>query len=141
MADGKVMDMSQFKELLDDMDVLSRTEQRKVMNVATRRGAVVLAQAVRKAAPKKTGNLRRNIVALNLRKKSDQTGAAAVFIRTEGKANSGKNAFYWYFLEKGTSSRAGQPFIGPAYEANKAAVDEIILDVAEKQLNRVLKLK
>ena len=138
---AEVMDLSQLKDLLDDMDVLSRTEQRKVMNAATRRGAVLLAQAVRKNAPRKSGNLAKNIVAMNLRKRGDQTGAAAVFVRTEGKSDSGRNAFYWYFLEKGTSKTAAQPFIAPAYEANKEAVDQMIVYAAEQQLNRVLKLK
>lgn len=138
---AKVMDLSELNDLLNDLDVLSRTEQRRVMNAATRRGATLLAAAVRKNAPKKTGNLRNNIVAMNLRRRQDQTGAAAVFVRTEGKADSGRNAFYWYFLEKGTSKRAPQPFIAPAYEANKEAVDDVILAAAENQMNRVLKLK
>lgn len=138
---AKVMDLTELNDLLNDLDVLSKTEQRRVMNAATRRGALLLAAAVRKNAPRKTGNLRANIVGMNLRRRQDQTGAAAVFVRTEGKADSGRNAFYWYFLEKGTSKRAAQPFIAPAYEANKEAVDDIILSAAENQMNKVLKLK
>lgn len=138
---ANIMDLSELEDLLRDMDVLSRTDQRKVMNVATRRGAILMAAAVRKGAPVKSGNLRRNIVGMNLRRRQDQTGAAAVFVRTEGKADSGKNAFYWYFLEKGTSKRAARPFIAPAFEANKEAIDDLVLAAAENQLNKVLKLR
>lgn len=136
---ANVMDLRQLDELLDDLEILAKSDQRRVMNVATRRGAVVLASKVRKAARSRTGKLRRNIVAMNMRKRGDQSGAAAVFVRTEGKANNPNNAFYWYFLEMGTSKMAPVPFIRPAFQSGIAEAQEEILAAAEKQLMKALR--
>ncbi len=129
-----------FKELAKTLQTLeSKTEQKIV-----RRGAAKMAQIVRKemraAAPKKTGNLRKNIIYKNKRVKSGGYQA------TVGAFGDG---FYARFIEGGTKKHAikakkgklsvkgkvyteiqhpGQrkkPFLEPAFKrSQKRAMDE-----------------
>jgi HK97 gp10 family phage protein len=101
---------------------------------ANKLGAVAMAQFVREKAksnaPKgETGNLSRAII---VRKEKD--GGAKwiqfydVAVRTRGGRKSKKtgvvpdSAYYWHFVEFGTSRMAAQPFLRPAIEDNRDAV-------------------
>lgn len=44
-----------------------------------------------------------------------------------GKGHKNVDAFYWWWVERGTSHSAPQPFLKPAYEANKDAALGVIV--------------
>lgn len=115
MIDGN-LDFSDLLDISKDLEALSKAESRNVLRQATRAAATVFRDEARNRAPKKTGKLARNIVAMNQR---DPAGGsiAGVHVRSAGKASSRNNAFYWRFIELGTSKIPAVPFIRPAYDA------------------------
>lgn len=134
------LDFSGLSDIARDLELLSKAENRQVLRQAVRAGAEVLADEVENNAPEKTGKLKRNIVVLF--GKGDQgTAVAGVHIRgvnpktgnsdTTTKASSPNNAFYWRFIENGTSKMPAKPFVRPAYdrkqeEASAASFAEML---------------
>lgn len=133
-----VFDSREFTKLMEDIQALEKKDQGRVMRKATRKGAQIIAAQAKKNAPKRTGKLQRNIVAMNMKGRPLQSGAAAVFVRTEGKAEDRNNAFYWRFVELGTVNHPPVPFIRPAYESTQNQVDEIIVKAAMDELQKAL---
>lgn len=134
------LDFSGLADLSRDLELLSKAESRQVLRRAVRAGAELVAEEVENTAPEKTGKLKRNIVVL-FGKGAPETAVAGVHIRgvnpdtgnsdNSMKASSPNNAFYWRFLEEGTSKMPAQPFVRPAYdrkqeEAATAAFAEMI---------------
>ncbi|EBR9859377.1 hypothetical protein DS524_26925, partial [Salmonella enterica subsp. enterica serovar Chester] len=56
------LDLSGFAELSRDLELLSRTENTRVLREATKAAADMLRDEVRQSAPRRTGRLVRNIV-------------------------------------------------------------------------------
>lgn len=143
------LDFSALALLADDLKALSKAENRKVLTRATRAGANVVTKEARKRAPKRTGKLKRNIVTLSVRSKGANTGDSGVHIRGRNprtgnsdktmKASDPNNAYYWRFLEHGTSKMAARPFIRPAFEARIQQIESAVIDVAYKAIDEVLK--
>ncbi|EJL90219.1 HK97-gp10 family putative phage morphogenesis protein [Pantoea sp. GM01] len=134
------LDFSGLADLTRDLELLSKAENRQVLRQSVRAGAEVLADEVENNAPEQTGKLKRNIVVL-FGKGAQGTAVAGVHIRgvnprtgnsdTKTKANSPNNAFYWRFIEQGTSKMPARPFVRPAYdskqeEATAAAFAEML---------------
>ena len=80
------------------------------------------------------GTLRRSIITVKIPKESNQYKKVyAVTVRTglkyrfAGNGWKGQDAFYWRFVEFGTSAMTAKPFMRPAFESEKvAAMDKII---------------
>lgn len=134
------LDFSGLAELSRDLELLSKAESRQVLRRSVRAGAELVAEEVANSAPEKTGKLKRNIVVL-FGKGAQGTAVAGVHIRgvnpdtgnsdNQMKAASPNNAFYWRFLEEGTSKMSAKPFVRPAFdrkqeEAAAAAFAEMI---------------
>jgi len=134
------LDFSGLADLSRDLELLSKAESRQVLRRAVRAGAELVAEEVANTAPEKTGKLKRNIVVL-FGKGAPGTALAGVHIRgvnpetgnsdNKLKTSSPNNAFYWRFLEEGTSKMPAHPFVRPAYdrkqeEASAAAFAEMI---------------
>jgi HK97 gp10 family phage protein len=87
----------------------------------TRAGAEVLKEEVIKRAPERTGKLKRNVVVVTKRG-SRNAISSGVHIRGVNpetgnsdntmKASNRRNAFYWRFVELGTSNMPAHPLCG-----------------------------
>ena len=121
------LDFSGFNDIAKDLERLSRAEGNKVLRDATRAGAEVLAEEVRDRAPELTRKTKRNVVVVTQRARRRGEIASGVHIRginpetgnsdNTMKASNPKNAFYWRFVEMGTSNMQSHPFVRPAFDA------------------------
>lgn len=133
------LDFSMLNDIARDLELLSKAESRQVLRRSVRAGADIIQEEVIDSAPEQTGKLKRNIVVL-FGKGAPGDAVAGIHIRgtnpktgnsdTSQKASSPNNAFYWRYLENGTSKMPAHPFIRPAYdkkqeEAARAAFDEL----------------
>lgn len=143
------LDFSGLLKISDDLKALSKAENRRVLNKATRAGANIVRDEAKKRAPKKTGKLKKNIVTLSHRSKGNNDASSGVHIRgrnprtgnsdTKMKADNPNNSFYWRFLEHGTSKMAARPFIRPAFEARQQQIEKAVVEVANQAIDEVLK--
>ncbi|CDH00365.1 HK97-gp10 family putative phage morphogenesis protein [Xenorhabdus bovienii] len=137
------LDFSGLREIARDLELLSKAENTKVLRQATYAGATVLRDEARQKAPKRTGKLARNIVASNQKIRKGEA-SAGVYVRGANakgtnsdksmKASDSRNAYYWRFLENGTSKMAAQPFIRPAFDRKSDEAAEF----AMKRLNQAI---
>lgn len=114
--------------------------QEKALQGAVRAGAKVVYDAAKALAPEDTGRLKRNIFLANGRK-SDVDAATLIGVRSPNakqtarfKRRTGlpasanpRDAFYWRFLEFGTSKMRARPFMRPAFDQNKEAAANTII--------------
>lgn len=138
------LDFSGLNDLAKDLELLSRAENKKVLRDATRAGAEVIAQEITDRAPEQTGKLKRNIVVLTQRSKNRNEIASGVHIRGRNmqtnnsdnkmKANDPRNAFYWRFVEIGTSNMPAHPFVRPAFDTRQ----EEAANAAIKRMNQAI---
>lgn len=127
MIDTKI-DFSGLMDLSEDLNALSKAENRKVLRDATRAAATIFKDEAVKRAPVLTGKLKRNIVVMTQRDRNGDI-SSGVHIRGRNprtgnsdnkmKASNRNNAFYWRFVEMGTSEMPAIPFIRPAYDARQ----------------------
>ncbi|MHA6285117.1 HK97-gp10 family putative phage morphogenesis protein [Morganella morganii] len=54
------------------------------------------------------------------------------------KADDPRNAFYWRFLENGTSKMAPQPFIRPAFDGKADEAADLALSKLSQAIDKVL---
>ncbi|MBF6637901.1 HK97 gp10 family phage protein [Rouxiella badensis] len=142
MIDTK-LDFSGLLDISKDLEILSKAESRNVLRQATRAGAMVFRDEVAARAPRLTGKLARNVVVQSHRNRNG-TAAAGVHIRgtnprtgnsdNKMKAANKNNAFYWRFVEMGTSKTPAHPFVRPAY----AAKEEEALNAAFARANQAI---
>lgn len=101
-------------ELENQFDRLADTSKRKVMMKALNAGAAPIKKEAKANAPVDKGVLKSQIRS----KQMKYTEKPAVGIYVSGKA------FYWYFIENGTSKMAAAPFLRPAVDSkHEEAVD------------------
>lgn len=105
-------------EGLDDLenqfDRLIDTSKKKVMQKALNAGIAPIKKEAKANAPVDKGVLKSQIRS----KQMKYTEKPAVGIYVSGKA------FYWYFIENGTSKMAAAPFLRPAVDSkHEEAVD------------------
>lgn len=135
MIDHK-LDFSGLLDISHDMELLSKAENKKVLRDGTRAAAEVLKTAIVERAPERTGKLKRNVVVVTMRGRRNAI-TSGVHIRGVNpetgnsdntmKASNRRNAFYWRFVELGTSNMPAHPFVRPAFdtrqeEATRAAI-------------------
>ena len=138
------LDFSGLGDLAKDLERLSHAESNKVLRDATRAGAGVLAEEVRDRAPVLTGKTKRNVVVVTQRDRQRGEISSGVHIRginpetgnsdNSKKANNPKNAFYWRFVELGTSNMQSHPFVRPAFDSRL----EDAAGAAMNRLNRAI---
>lgn len=141
------LDFSGLLDLSKDLEALSRAENRGVMRAATRAAATVFRDEAVKRAPKRTGKLARNIVVVTMR---DRGGGIMSGVHVRGtnpstgnsdnkmKASNRNNAFYWRFVELGTSKLSAAPFLRPAYDAKQEEAASAAFDKANEAIDKVL---
>lgn len=122
------LDFSGLEDIARDLETLSRAENNKVLRDATRAAATIFKDEAVKRAPVRKGKLKKNIVVITQRDRSGNI-TSGVHVRGRNphtgnsdnkvKAGNARNAFYWRFVELGTSHSAPVPFIRPAYDARQ----------------------
>jgi HK97 gp10 family phage protein len=140
-----------LKELQEALKALPAEIQKRPLRSAVSAGAKVIVDEAKRRAPQgETGNLRKALYRYRSRSQSG-TGKETFLVGVrKGKkqyADTAKNrrlsrvgkkytvegeAFYWRFLEFGTSKMAARPFLRPAFESKKMeALDTIKKKLAE----------
>lgn len=144
---GTNLDFSGLAGLSEDLATLSKAENRKVMRDATRAGATILKDEAVSRAPVKSGKLKKNIVVITQR---ERNGAIASGVHIRGtnprtgasdkkmKASDPRNAFYWRFIEMGTSTMPPVPFVRPAYDAREEDAVNAAFAEANAAIDRAL---
>lgn len=141
------LDFGGLLDLSQELEVLSKAESRQVLRKAVRAGAQVVRDEIEARAPVKTGKLARNIVVSSGRAPAGEA-VAGVRIRgvnpagtnsdTTTKANNRNNAFYWRFVELGTSKMAAHPFVRPAYDARQEEASQAAFAEMAHAIDEVL---
>lgn len=143
------IDFSGFLDISRELDELSKAESTKVLRQAAYAGAVVLRDEVRAKAPRRTGKLARNIVASSQRSRRSGEVSAGVYVRGSNKDSTNsdnsmkggdpKNAYYWRFLEEGTSKMPPIPFIRPAFDSKADEAASAAIAKLDEAIDRVLR--
>lgn len=141
------LDFSGLLDISEDLKALSNVENRKVMRDATRAAATIFKDEAVKRAPVRTGKLKKNIVVITQR---DRNGDISSGVHVRGtnprtgnsdnkmKASNSRNAFYWRFVELGTSNMPGIPFIRPAYDARQDDATNAAFATANRAIDEAL---
>lgn len=141
------LDFSGLLDISGDLDALSKAENGRVLRNLTRSAATIIKDEAVQRAPKRTGKLARNIVVLTQRKRNGDI-SSGVHVRGRNlrtgnsdnkmKAKDSRNAFYWRFVELGTSKMAAIPFIRPAYDAKQEEAVKVAFDTANRAIDEAL---
>lgn len=107
--------------------------QKKALGDAVAKGANLIRDEARVRAPFLTGMLKRSIRSTRSVRRGSEA-AAFVGVRRLTKKTLRKlgfkgDAFYWKFLEFGTSKQPAQPFLRPAFDSKKEKAVEVIKQV------------
>lgn len=142
------IDFSGFLDVSKELEELSKAENTKVLRQGIYAGAVVLRDEVRAKAKRRTGKLVRNIIASSQRSRKDGEVSAGVYVRgsnKEGtnsdnsmKAKDPRNAYYWRFLEEGTSKMPPVPFIRPAFDSKADEAASAAIERMNRAIDEVL---
>lgn len=112
-------------QLLQRIEQMGRTLETQVKEKALKESAELMKDKVVPLVPVRTGKLRQNIIV------SDIDVNETIHI---GPDQQGP-VFYSHFLEFGTKKMSPKPFLGPAYENNKEAVQNKMAAVIRRELN------
>ena len=134
-----------LKELQQALNQLPLEIQKRPLRSAVSAGAkVILDEAIRRAPQGETGNLRKALYRYRSRSQSGKGQETFLVGVRKGKkeyVDSAKNrrfgrvgkkytvegeAFYWRFIEFGTSKMPARPFLRPAFESKKNQAVETI---------------
>jgi HK97 gp10 family phage protein len=142
-----------LRELLAAMNTLPARIEKNVLTGAVGSGAKVLRVEAKARAPVAVtvgkhspppGTLKRAIYSAKSRKASS-ANRVAFRIKVKQALNNGKgsknvaaysnlDAFYWWWVEAGTSKMAARPYLRPAFEVKKLVALETIRDYIRKRL-------
>lgn len=143
--------VSGLKELNAALKQLPDNIAKNVLRGATSAGAAVIRKEARQRAPVYTGDVQGNHPPPGTLKKSVYQSQRRnlsslvkqvfhVGVRTgkglKDKAGRSVDAYYWRFVEFGTSKMAARPFLRPAFEAKKLAAVEAIKDYLAQRIPR-----
>ncbi|CAH3754431.1 HK97-gp10 family putative phage morphogenesis protein [Klebsiella pneumoniae] len=142
------LDFSGLETIARDLQTLSKAENNKVLRDSTRTGAEVLRQEVIDRAPEKSGKLKKNIVVVTQKSRRRGEISSGVHIRGVNpqtgnsdntmKASNRRNAFYWRFVELGTSTAPAHPFVRPAFDTRQEEAAQAAMNRMNKAIDEVL---
>lgn len=156
MAD--TVTLTGVEEMKRQLSQFSDKIKRTVLNGAVYAGAKKLQAEVIARAPERTGNLKKNVITYKDRQ-PQQIGAAvrySVMVRKIKVARKVKrlmrkaraagvdikfadNAYYWRFLEYGTSKMPARPFFRPAIHATTPQLIRIVGDQLQAGIDKAAK--
>lgn len=148
-------------QLLKNMQQLPRELVSKnggLVRSALFKSTKLIRDEARLRAPKDTGNLSRNVIAVRDRN-PQQAGASERYqitvrkkrLTKKAKANAARkangkidyraagDAFYWRFVEFGTAKMAATPFLRPGFESRKEQAVDTFKDSLGKGVARVVR--
>ena len=142
------LDFSGLNDIAKDLEALSRAENNKVLRDATRAGAEVLKEEVIARAPVRTGKLKKNVVVVTQKSRRRGEISSGVHIRGVNprtgnsdntmKASNKRNAFYWRFVELGTSTAPAHPFVRPAFDTRMEEAAQVAMQRMNQAIDEVL---
>ncbi|WP_218783943.1 HK97-gp10 family putative phage morphogenesis protein, partial [Klebsiella pneumoniae] len=142
------LDFSGLEDIARDLQILSKAGNNKVLRDSTRAGAEVLRQEVIDRAPEQSGKLKRNVVVVTQKSRRRGEIASGVHIRGVNprtgnsdntmKASNKRNAFYWRFVELGTSVAPAHPFVRPAFDTRQEEAAQAAMNRMNKAIDEVL---
>jgi HK97 gp10 family phage protein len=123
-----------LEDLKKAFDLLPKKVAVKAASKAVRAGARIIQKAARSKVPVDSGNLRRSVTIKILNKRRDAMQVAALvgpgsgyFSKKKGQKTG--DGFYGFFVEYGTKRFKAKPFMRQAFDENKAAAQQAIMDV------------
>lgn len=129
----KVQGLAELKRAMAEIPIAM---QGKVSLELLRKAGKPMLDDARARAPARTGKLRKNIYMARARDSSPKAPLIVIRVRRRGKAGALQNAFYWLFQEFGTSHNPPQPFLRPAFEANKQTSLGILRKVTAEEVEK-----
>lgn len=113
---------------------LPRAVRRKQILRALRAGMRPITRAARSSVPVDTGLLKQKIRTRTVpARNSRQAGRIQLGVKVDRSGRkSGTDAFYWRFVEFGTTNMAAQSFLSAPFENNKRAAARKIKDMLLK---------
>jgi HK97 gp10 family phage protein len=138
MTDRVTIKLSGATDIVAAFKDLREYVAKNALRRAVRESSKIMLESILQRVHVLTGRLRDNI---RIRTRvTRETVRARVTVNTQGKAGSEKNAFYWRFLELGFRTRSGEtrryPFVSVAFDANKAAAGQNVVDEMGKAIKR-----
>lgn len=112
-----------MSQLLRQIEQMERILNGDVKEKALIEGAKILQENAKEIVRQTTGKLRNNIIISDVKNEEIHVGP-----------DQQGTAFYGHFLEYGTSKMEPIPFLGPAFENNKDAVQEKMAETIKREL-------
>lgn len=122
-----IINVEGLDELEKQFDRLIDTSKKKVMMKALNAGAAPIKKEAKAKAPVKTGLLKKSIRS----KQMKYTDKPSVGIYVAGKA------YYWWFIENGTSKMAAAPFLRPAADSKHGEGIEKFKEKLKAEIDKV----
>lgn len=141
------------------LELLPQRVAKNALRGAVNAGATVIRKEAAMLAPVRTGRMKRAVYQKWIREQSGPTQATYYVAVRAGKqyraitkrrrvkgqtvvVTSNQDAFYWKFVEFGTSKMSARPFLRPAFEVRKSeAVERIKSYLAERIVSEAEKLR
>jgi len=130
MAKENELKITGTRELFRNLDKIEKYVNNH-LDDTIRKAAKVIERDMKARAPRRTGTLEKSIEIEVKEVKILQND-----IRV-GVGPVGDDAFYWYFIEKGTYKMSAQPFVRPAFDNNERKVKKMIENGIENLLRKV----
>ena len=122
-----IINVEGLDELEKQFDRLIDTSKKKVMMKALNAGVAPIKKEAKAKAPVKTGLLKKSIRS----KQMKYTDKPSVGIYVAGKA------YYWWFIENGTSKMAAAPFLRPAADSKHEEGIEKFKEKLKAEIDKV----
>ena len=143
--DNNLLQLQGFREMAEKLRQMGPKLARKHLRRGPAAAAAMIRDVARMLAPHDTGEMKKDILVKRAKNRRNEMSATyELFVRSGKKSrasgrsrNVDKDSFYWRFQEFGTSRMAAQPFIRPAFEAEKEEAVKIIGEVLEAGIAEV----
>lgn len=125
-------------ELRANLLKLPKDIQGRPLRSAVSAAAKVVQDRAKQLAPEKTGRLKRAIYRTRSRSESSRVQETHIVGVRAGKRHQKKNrdAYYWRFLEFGTSHQRARPYMRPAFDSTRQQQLETLRDRLAKAIAR-----
>jgi HK97 gp10 family phage protein len=110
---------------------------KKSLQKAVMKPAMIVRDQARVNAPKDSGLMASDIIAMQDKKPqiAGMAARAVVFVKWKGKTG----APYWRFVEFGTAKQPPQPFLRPAFDVNAANAVAMMIDSVASDLPAIVR--
>jgi len=116
-----------FDELFKNLNKIEQAIVDEIEGII-KKAAEKIRKEAEERAPELTGDLAGSIKVKTLEIKKDKIKI--------GIGPVGDDVFYWFFVEYGTAHSAAQPYLRPAFDNNKKAVEKEIARGLQKLIRR-----